>query len=330
MSSIEFAHPKYLYFLLLLIPIIAWYIWKQNKYHPSLQISSVKAFDNLYSPLELFRHVSIIVRLAVFTLLIIALARPQSKKEWENVDTMGIDIVMALDISSSMLAQDFKPNRLEASKNVAVEFISGRPNDRMGLVVFSGETFTQCPLTTDHSVLINLFKDIKSGMIEDGTAIGIGLANAVKRLKDSDAISKVVILLTDGVNNQGVIDPITAAELAKTFGVRVYTIGVGTMGMAPYPVQDMFGRIVLRNMKVEIDEKTLQQIADLTEGQYFRATNNETLKRIYSQIDQMEKSRISVKEFSRREEKFLPYVIAAIILLAIEFLINKVVLRIVP
>jgi Ca-activated chloride channel family protein len=258
------------------------------------------------------------------------LARPQSTNSWENVSTQGIDIILALDISGSMLARDFTPDRLEASKDVATEFISGRPNDRIGLVVFSAESFTQCPLTSDHAVLINLFKNIKSGMIEDGTAIGVGLANAVKRLKDSDALSKVVILLTDGVNNRGVIDPVTAAELAKAFGIRVYTIGMGSMGTAPFPVQDFFGRIVYQQMRVEIDEKTLQKIADITGGKYFRATDNQKLRQIYNDIDKMEKSKINVKEYSRKEEEYLPFAIAALILLVLEFLLRKTILRSIP
>ena len=330
MGQFEFAHPKYLYLLLILIPLAAWYIWKQKNYYASLQISTIKVFDSGNSYYEVLRHILAFIRGITIALLIIALAQPQSSRKWENVDTLGIDIVMALDVSSSMLARDFNPDRLEASKDVAIEFISGRPNDRIGLVVFSGESFTQCPLTTDHAVLINLFKDVKSGIIEDGTAIGVGLANAVKRLKDSDAISKVIILLTDGVNNQGAIDPITAAELAKTFGIRVYTIGVGTMGMAKYPMQDMFGRTVLRDVPVEIDEETLQQIADITGGQYYRATSNNKLKQIYEKIDELEKSRISVKEYSRKEERFMPFVIAAFALLLIEFLVQRIILRLVP
>lgn len=330
MGRLEFAHPEYLYILFLFIPLFAWYIWKQKEYYASVQISSVKAFNEGSNLFEFLRHFLVFIRAVSIALLIIALARPQSSRKWENVDTLGIDIVLALDVSSSMLARDFKPDRLEAAKSVAVEFISGRPNDRVGLVVFSGESFTQCPLTTDHAVLINLFKDVKSGIIEDGTAIGLGLANAVKRLKDSDAISKVIILLTDGVNNQGAIDPVTAAELAKTFGIRVYTVGVGTMGKAPYPVQDMFGRTVFHQLDVEIDEDALQQIADITGGNYFRATNNNSLKEIYQQIDQLEKSRISVKEYSRREEKFLPFVLIAIGLLLVEFLMKRVFLRLIP
>jgi Ca-activated chloride channel family protein len=278
----------------------------------------------------ILRHIFFGFKLLVIVLLTFVLARPQSTNSWENISTQGIDIIVALDISGSMLARDFSPDRLEASKDVATEFISGRPNDRIGLVVFSAESFTQCPLTTDHAVLINLFKNVRSGMIEDGTAVGVGLANAVKRLKDSDAISKVIILLTDGVNNRGVIDPITAAELAKTFGIRVYTIGVGSMGTAPYPVQDMFGRIVYQQVPVEIDEKTLLQIADITGGKYFRATNNEKLRQIYNDVDKLEKSKINVKEFSRKEEEYLPFAIAAFILLTLEFLLRKTILRSIP
>ena len=236
-------------------------------------------------------------------LLIVILARPQSTNSWSNSSTEGIDIMLAMDISGSMLAQDLKPNRLEAAKDVAASFINGRPNDNIGLVVFSAESFTQCPLTTDHTVLLNLFKDIQSGMIQDGTAIGLGLANAVSRIKDSHAKSKVIILLTDGSNNAGEIAPVTAAEIAKTFGVRVYTIGVGTKGMAPYPFQTAFG-VQYQNIPVEIDEATLKQIASTTGGQYFRATDNASLKEIYSEIDQMEKTKISVQEYSKKQEEY--------------------------
>ena len=330
MSEINFAYPKVFYLLLLLIPLIAWYYFKQRSVS-SVQVSSTTAVENLpVSFRQYLRHILFVLRLVIFVILIIILARPQSSNSWENVSTQGIDIVLALDVSSSMLAQDLKPDRLEASKDVAIEFIAGRPNDRIGLVVFSAESFTQCPLTTDHAVLINLFKDVKSGMIEDGTAIGVGLANAVKRLKDSQAISKVIILLTDGVNNRGVIDPLTAAELAKTFHIRVYTIGVGTEGNAPYPMQDMFGRTYTASVPVEIDEKTLQQIADITNGKYFRATDNNKLRQIYYEIDKLEKSKINVKEFSRKEEEYLPYGIVAFILVLAEFLIRRIFLRTVP
>jgi len=263
-------------------------------------------------------------------LLIVALARPQSTNSWENKETLGIDIMLSLDISGSMLARDFKPDRLGAAKAVATEFISGRPNDRMGLVVFSGESFTQCPLTSDHTVLINLFNEVQSGMIEDGTAIGVGLANAVKRLKDSQAISKVIILLTDGVNNSGAIDPLTAADLAKTFGIRVYTIGVGTMGEAPYPAIDFWGRQVFKNIPVEIDEDVLRQIANVTGGKYFRATDNNKLREVYTQIDKLEKSKINVKEYSKKEDQFMPLIWIALILLLLEILVRKTILRSIP
>ena len=331
MGNIVFAYPAWFLLFILFIPIIGWYVFRNRKSYPTLQVSSVKPVENSSVSYKIvLGHVLFALKMIGMALMILALARPQSTDSWENQSTMGIDIVLALDVSSSMLAQDFKPDRLEAAKNMAIEFISGRPNDRIGLVVFSGESFTQCPLTTDHAVLINLFKDIKSGMIEDGTAIGVGLANAVKRLKDSQAISKVIILMTDGVNNEGAIDPITAAELAKTYGIRVYTIGIGTMGTAPYPVQDMFGHTVLRPMKVEIDEPTLQHIADITDGRYFRATNNDKLREIYQEIDQLEKSKISVKQYSRKNEKFLIFAIPALALLLFEFLIRKTVLRSIP
>lgn len=331
MGQIEYAHPEYFYLLLLLVPVIAWYVYKQRSMQAAIQVSSVEPL--LQAPKTIrnyLRHLPVFLRTMVLVLLVFILARPQSTNRWENVTTEGIDIVLALDISSSMLAQDFKPDRLEASKDVAIEFISGRPNDRIGLVVFSAESFTQCPLTTDRAVLINLFKDIKSGMIEDGTAIGVGLTNAITRLKDSDAISKVIILLTDGVNNQGSIDPLTAAELAKSFGIRTYTIGVGSMGTAPYPVQDVFGRTFLQDIPVEIDESTLQQIADMTDGKYFRATNNQKLREIYAEIDKLEKSKIDVKEFSKKQEEYLWFAVAAALLLLLELLLRYTVLRKIP
>lgn len=329
--GIDFARPGVLYLLFILVPLFVWYILKQGRFNASVKLSTVNSLLGIGpSYKQYLRHILFAFRLISIALLILALARPQSTDKWENVDTLGIDIMMSIDISSSMLARDFKPDRLEAAKAVATEFISGRRNDRIGLTIFSGESFTQCPLTTDHAVLINLFRDVKSGMIEDGTAIGLGLANAVNRLKDSDAISKVVILLTDGVNNQGVIDPLTAAELAKTFGVRVYTIGVGTHGEADYPMRDFWGRTVMRKIPVEIDENTLKQIAQMTEGQYFRATNNNSLREIYEEIDELEKSKINVKEFSRKEEQFLPFAIVAFILLLLELVISKTILRSIP
>lgn len=270
------------------------------------------------------------LRMLAFASLIVAIARPQTTDNWSNTSTEGIEIVIALDISGSMLAEDFEPNRLDAAKADAIRFISGRPNDRIGLVVFSGESFTQCPLTTDHAVLINLINDVKQGMIEDGTAIGLGLANAVSRLKESTARSRVVILMTDGVNNQGEIPPLTAAEIAKTLGIRVYTIGVGSMGQAPYPVVDMFGRKRYQQMDVEIDEEVLTQIAHITDGKYFRAVNNKRLEEVYQEIDKLEKSKIEVKEYSKKNEQYLIWLLIGALLIVSEVLMRHTLVRSVP
>ena len=326
-----FANPTYLFLLLLLIPLIGWYIWKLRKKQASFQISSSQAFNapQATSYKVHLRHLPFVLLVVVIALLIVVLARPQSTDNWENTTTEGIDIVMAMDISSSMLAQDLKPNRLEAAKDVAAAFVNGRPNDNIGLVVFSGESFTQCPLTTDHTVLLNLFKDIQSGMIEDGTAVGLGLANAVSRIKDSQAKSKVIILLTDGSNNMGEIAPVTAAEIAKTFGIRVYTIGVGTQGEAPYPFQTAFG-VQYQNVKVEIDEKTLNEIAVTTGGKYFRATDNASLKSIYSEIDQMEKVKISVQQYSKKQEEYKDLALLIFALLLMEILLRYTLFRNIP
>jgi Ca-activated chloride channel family protein len=330
MSSIQFANPEYFYLLILLIPLIAWYILKDKNAHASIQVSTLKSFHSSAKTYKYYlRHALFVFRVLAIVFLVLAVARPQSSNSRRDVTTEGIDIVMSLDISSSMLARDFEPDRLEAAKEVAVNFISGREDDKIGLVIFSGESFTQCPLTKDHTVLINLFNDIQSGMIEDGTAIGLGLANAVNRLKDSKSKSKVVILLTDGVNNQGEIAPITAAELAKTFGIRVYTIGIGTMGMAPYPIQTAFG-ISMRNMPVKIDEEVLQQIADMTGGQYFRATDNNKLKAIYEQIDKLEKSKIEVKQYITKSEEYLIFALLAALFLLLEIALRNSILRNIP
>ena len=331
MENITFHNPNLLYFLLVLLPIVVWYVLKNNLLQASIRLSSIKGFSKMPGSYKYYlRHLPIIFRLLALAALIVALARPQSTDNWSNTTTEGIDVVLALDISSSMLAEDFKPNRLDAAKEDAIRFISGRPNDRIGLVVFSGESFTQCPLTTDHAVLINLINDVEQGMIEDGTAIGLGLANAVSRLKESTAKSKVVILMTDGVNNQGEVPPLTAAEIASTFGVRVYTIGIGTNGKAPYPVQDMFGRKRYQQMDVEIDEEVLTQIAHLTDAKYFRAVNNERLEQVYEEIDKLEKSKIEVKEYSKKNEEYLPLVIIAGLLLITELLLRNTILRNVP
>ena len=313
-----FANPEYFY-LLLIIPILwIWYFLYSKKRLSTLNISTTQNFK-LNSWKSYNKTILFFLRTFAIAFIIIAIARPQSTSSWQNSTTLGIDIVISMDISGSMLAQDLKPDRLEASKKVALEFISKRPNDRMGLVIFSGESFTQCPLTTDHQVLQNLFKDVKSGMIEDGTAIGMGLATAANRLKDSEAISKVIILLTDGVNNQGSIAPLTAAKIAEKFGIRVYTIGVGTEGFAPYPFKTPFGNTVYQDVEVKIDEKTLQDIAATTNGKYFRATSNKALEEIYLEIDQLERSKINVKEYSKKKEEFRILIYIAFALLLLEF-----------
>ncbi|MDZ7738485.1 MAG: VWA domain-containing protein [Bacteroidales bacterium] len=327
MSDITFAQPLYLWLLLIIPVLVLYYILRQHGTAATFTFSPVKYLDDMPRPARSYlRHILFGFRMLVIALLILIIARPQSVDHWEDRSTEGIDIMLSMDISSSMLARDFNPDRLEAAKNVATEFISGRPYDRMGLVIFSGESFTQCPLTTDHAVLINLMREMESGMIEDGTAIGLGLATAINRIKDSDAKSKVIILLTDGVNNRGEIAPVTAAEIAKTMGVRVYTIGVGSHGTAPYPVQTAAG-IRYRNMKVEIDEDVLQEIAEITGGQYFRATDNESLNKIYEEIDKLEKSKISVQEYSNKKEEFMPLAIIMAALLLLEILIRYTVLK---
>lgn len=325
-----FLHPHFFYLLLLLIPMIGWYIWKQKELNASLQISTLKGFSRIKKSKKTYlRHVPFGLRCLTIIFLIIALARPQSTDSHQDVTTEGIDIMVSLDISGSMQAMDFNPNRLEAAKDVATEFIAGRPNDKMGLVVFAAESFTQCPLTIDHAVLTNLIQDVRIGMLQDGTAIGLGLSTAVSRIKESDAKSKVIILLTDGVNNRGEIHPLTAAEIAKSFGVRVYTIGVGSHGTAPYPVNTVFGQQV-QDMEVKIDENMLQEIANITGGQYFRATDKDKLRQIYEEIDQMEKTKIEVKEYSKRSEEFLPFAILALAFLLAEVILRNTVLRNLP
>ncbi len=329
-EGLTFKNPELFYLLLIIVPMVAWYIFRQKRNTASIQISSTASVLKAPKTLRHYlRHLVFLLQLLALAAFTVVLARPQSSRSWENVTTEGIDIVIALDISSSMLAKDFSPDRLEAAKNVATEFISGREYDRMGLVVFSGEAFTQCPLTTDRSVLLNLFKDIESGMIEDGTAIGNGLATAVARLKESEAISRVVILLTDGENNSGEIAPVTAAEIAKTFGIRVYTIGVGSQGTAPYPVKTPYG-VQLREMEVKIDEETLQEISTIAGGRYFRATSNTKLEGIYKEIDQLEKSKIEVREFSRKSEEFLPFALAGILLMVLSLLLKTTIFRSIP
>ncbi|HEX7493526.1 MAG TPA: VWA domain-containing protein [Bacteroidales bacterium] len=327
MNGITFAEPIFLYLLVAIPAIVAFYVLKQQKVTASLRMPGLQSFAMTGTTFRHYlRHILFAVRITAITLLIIVVARPQTTDKFQDVTTEGIDIVLTQDISGSMLARDFRPDRLEASKNIATEFISGRPFDRIGLVVFSGESFTQCPLTTDHAVLINLLREIQSGMIEDGTAIGMGLATAVNRIKDSKAKSKVIILLTDGVNNRGEIAPATAADIAKTFGIRVYTIGVGTQGMAPYPVNTPYG-IQYQDMPVEIDEGILQEIAQKTGGKYFRATDNDKLIQVYKEIDKLEKSKIDVRQFSRKEERYMIPALIAFILLVFEIAVRNTIFK---
>jgi len=329
MSNYTFINPEFFYLLILPLVILVWYAFKHKTTSSTIVFSATDSIRKNPTLKQRLRHLPYGLKIIATTLLIIALARPQSSTNWEESTTEGIDIVLTMDISGSMLAQDLKPDRLEASKNVAMDFISKRINDRIGLIIFAGESFTQCPLTTDHNVLINLFKDVKSGMVDDGTAIGMGLATAVNRLKDSKAISKVIILLTDGVNNSGMVPPLTAAEIAEKFGIRVYTIGVGTEGFAPYPFQTPFG-IQYQDVEVKIDEKTLQDIAILTGGKYFRATNNNSLKEIYKDIDALEKSKIEVTEFHKRSEEFLSFALWALALLLLGFILQITYLKQIP
>ena len=322
-----FANPEYLFLLLLLLPIVGWYIYELRKSDASVQVSDTRVLAAQPKSIRIWLlHVPFVLRIAVITLISIALARPQLTNKWSSQSTEGIDIMMALDISGTMLAEDLRPNRLEAAKKVASDFVIARPNDQIGLVVFAGESFTQCPLTTDHAVLVNLFKSVEYGMVEDGTAIGLGLANGVNRMKDSETKSKVIILLTDGSNNRGDIDPQTAAEIAKTYGIRVYTIGVGSYGQARVPVQTPIGKQYI-TMDNEFDETTLRSIAETTGGQYFRAKDNTSLKAIYDQIDQMEKTKLRVREFSKHTENFMPFLYAALICLLLELIIRYFVLR---
>lgn len=329
-QGLTFANPGFLWLLLLIPPLVAWYFYRYRRNHAEIQVSTTDGFEGRGKSMKVFLyHALYVLRLLAITLVIVALARPQTSLSRQDVTVEGIDLVIALDISGSMLAMDFKPDRLEASKELAMEFIEGRPDDRIGLVVFSGESFTQCPLTIDHSVLRNLFKDVKSGMIEDGTALGDGLATAVSRLKESKAVSKVIILLTDGVNNMGSIDPRSAAEIAKLYGIRIYTIGVGTIGMAPYPVQTPFG-MSTQNMEVKIDEPLLQEISAMTDGKYFRATSNAKLREIYQEIDKLEKSKIDVTEFKRKNDEYIPLILLALALFGLEMLLRYAVLKNVP
>ena len=331
----EFANQEYLFLLLLIIPYLIWYLLYRKKTEPTLRMSDTSVYR--YAPRSwkaTLMPIQLLLRLAVFVLLVVILARPQTQNSWKNETMEGIDIMLAMDVSTSMLAEDLKPNRIEAAKQVAAEFVVGRPNDNIGLTIFAGEAFTQCPMTTDHASLLSLLQNVRTdiaqrGLIEDGTAIGMGLANAVSRLKDSKAKSRVVILLTDGSNNRGDLSPLTAAEIAKSLGIRVYTIGVGTNKVAPYPMS-VAGGVQYVNIPVEIDTKTLSDIAAATDGDFYRATNNRELQQIYKEIDKLEKSKLNVKRFSKRYEAYQPYALAAMLLLLLEMLLRITVFRKLP
>lgn len=316
-----FEYPHLLWLLAVPLLLTGHYLYLELKERkPHFRVSTAIPWkEGGVSVLAFLRHLPFVFRIAALSLIIVALARPRSSSEIEKIDSEGIDIVLAMDVSTSMLARDFKPDRISAAKDIAIEFITQRPSDRMGIVVFAGESFTQCPLTTDRSTLINLMKEVQTGLIEDGTAIGNGLATAVARIADSDAPSRVVILLTDGVNNRGEVAPQTAAEIAGNYGVRVYTIGVGANGMAPYPVMTAWG-VETRNVKVEIDEELLKGIAETTGGRYFRATDNTKLAEIYAEINKLEKARTTIDSFPVYRELFGKYGLAALVCLLLEML----------
>lgn len=329
-TSFHFKNPEWLW-LFLLVPLMIFYFLKIKRFtRPRIRISSIEAFKN-YRPTFRQRLVNLpfFLRISAVIFLVVAMARPQSSSSASNVKTEGISIVIALDISSSMLAEDFRPNRIEAAKKVALDFIDGRPNDLIGLVIFSGQSFTQCPITSDHTVIRNLMRDVKSGLLRDGTAIGEGLATAVDRLKDAPTKSKVVVIITDGVNNAGSIPPITAGDIASTFGVRVYSIGVGTKGMAPYPVKTLFGT-QYQNVEVQIDEDLLTKVAEATDGKYYRAVNNKSLQAIFAEIDKLEKSKIEITEFKKYKEEYLPFAFIACLLLLMEIVLRYTWLRSIP
>jgi len=325
-----FHNPGYLFLLLLLVPLVFLYFWKMRKSDASMQISSLRGLDKFPKSARIkIMSIPFIFRCLAIAALVFAIARPQLSNTWNSRDAEGIDIMIAMDISSTMLGEDLKPNRLEAAKSVAIDFITSRPNDNIGLVVFASESFTQCPMTTDHAVLINLLNSVNYGMIEDGTAIGLGLANAVSRIKEGKAKSKVIILLTDGSNNRGDIAPATAAELAKTFDIRVYTIGVGTFGTVNLRLPTPAGMRTFQ-MESEFDEETLKNIAATTDGLYFHATNNAKLKSIYKEIDELEKTKFRVQNFSKHTEIFHIFAAIALILIVLEFILRKIILRRMP
>ncbi len=329
-EHIKFANPEYFYLLLIVPLFVIWYFYKERKQNLAMKVPSIQGFQKSKKSIRIYlRHILLLFRILAFVALVTALARPQTSSTMQTISTEGVDIVISLDVSTSMLAEDFKPNRIEAAKKQAIEFIDKRVNDRLGLVVFAAESFTQCPITVDHTVLKNLVSSVESGMVEDGTAIGMGLATAVSRLKESKAKSKIIILLTDGINNTGIIAPLTAAEIARTFGIRVYTIGVGTRGMAPYPVKTPFGT-QYRNVEVQIDDDLLTNIAQMTGGKYFRATNNKGLNEIYSEIDTLEKTKVDLAVFSKKNEEYHKLILLAMALFLMELFGRYIFFRTLP
>lgn len=330
MNDVFFAYKPFLLFLLVIPLLIAWYVWKHKEREASIRYTHAALLASQKRGIRArLIHLPFVLRMMVLTILIIALARPQSSSVSRDISIEGIDIVLALDISGSMLAEDFKPNRLESAKETALDFIAMRPGDRIGVTVFSGQSFTLSPLTIDHTLLNELTSNVQTGMVEDGTAIGDGLATAVNRLRESQAISRVIILLTDGINNAGSIDPLTSAEIASVLGVRVYTIGVGSSGAVPYPFQTPMG-VQYQRVEIPVDEKLLEEIASMTGGRYFWAENQKNLEEIYQEIDQMERSKIDVTEYSRRHDEYLPLVIIALFLLALEVIIRNTWLKTIP
>lgn len=331
----SFVNPYYLLLLIPVVPYVMWYVLRHGRIDPVLQVSSIESFRHIHrSWREHLMHVPMILRCICYIAAVVALARPQSIGGAGSRDVEGIDIMLCMDVSTSMLAEDFQPNRIEAAKQVASEFIKSRPNDNIGLTIFAGEAFTQCPLTNDHSALFNMLRSVKcdiaaTGLIEDGTAVGMGIANSVSRLKDSKAKSKVIIMLTDGTNNRGDISPQTAAEIAKSFGIRVYTIGVGTNGEAPYPV-NLGGIVEYTNVPVEIDEKSLGDIASTTDGRYYRATDDTKLKAVYAEIDKLEKTRMQVEHFGSKSEDFIWFALLAVFCLCLELVMRYTILRRIP
>ena len=328
----QMLHPNWLWLFLLYIPLIAWYVYNYYTAHPTMRMSTTEAFDRLPTSWRgWLNHLVFALRLAALGCLIIILCRPQTRDSWSTSDVEGTDIIVAMDVSTSMLAKDFNPNRMESAKKVATQFVAGREHDNIGLVLFAGESFTQVPMTMDNATLVNAIGQIKMGLLEDGTAIGDGIATSINRIKDGKAKSKSIILLTDGSNNTGVVAPLTAAQIAHQYGIKIYTIGVGSNGNAPYPVAiDFAGNIQYQTMPVVIDEATLKKIAAATGGKYFRATSGKVLEQIFKEIDSLEKTHLDVQRFSHTEDNYMPWAIALLILLLLAALIDYTLLRHIP